>query len=296
MISPALLHARAQALGVTCDITPFSSASGPHRAGRFSVLPVELGAQVRQGVLNTANSAYVLRCLDKAVAGCLAGDFHAMVTGPVQKSVINEAGVPFSGHTEYLALAAGGARTVMMLATPRLRVALVTTHVPLKEVPALITFDNVHHVLQTVAGSLRNGFGILRPRMMVCGLNPHAGEGGHMGREEIDVIVPAIEAAKSAGLAVSGPVPGDTAFTADGLRQFDAIIAMYHDQGLAPLKALGFGEAVNITLGLPFIRTSVDHGTALELAGTGRASATSLRAAIESAIHMAKFKQAETAA
>ena len=271
IIDPALLRSRAELLGVPCSIDEFSPSTGLHRAGHFSVLPAALAGPVRPGILAPENSAYVLKCLDLAIAGCLEGRFSAMVTGPVNKAVINEAGVGFSGHTEYLAAAASVPRTVMMLATPKLRVALVTTHVPLHAVPKLVTQAQLGFVLCTV---------------------DRAGESGHMGREEIEQIIPAISAASAAGLNVSGPWPGDTAFTAEALQDADVVVAMYHDQGLAPLKALGFGEAVNITLGLPFIRTSVDHGTALDLAGTGRASASSLAAAIESAAMMARYRQA----
>lgn len=290
LVDPNLLQERAAAIGAACEIEEFSASSGLHRAGKFSVLPVNLASPVTPGVLNPANSSYVLNCLDRAISGCLGGRFDAMVTGPVHKAVINDAGVPFSGHTEYLAASAGGVRTVMMLATPRLRVALVTTHVPLRKVPELVTQDSVAYCVTTVAHSLKHWFGIAAPRISVCGLNPHAGESGHMGREEIEIIAPVVEAQKLAGVAVSGPFPGDTAFNDEALNHADAIIAMYHDQGLAPLKALGFGEAVNITLGLPFIRTSVDHGTALELAGTGRASAESLKAALDTACAMARFQ------
>lgn len=292
IIDPALLRSRAELLGVPCSIDEFSPSTGLHRAGHFSVLPAALAGPVRPGILAPENSAYVLKCLDLAIAGCLEGRFSAMVTGPVNKAVINEAGVAFSGHTEYLAAAASVPRTVMMLATPKLRVALVTTHVPLHAVPKLVTQAQLGFVLRTVDRALRSEFGVLSPRISVCGLNPHAGESGHMGREEIEQIIPAISAASAAGLNVSGPWPGDTAFTAEALQDADVVVAMYHDQGLAPLKALGFGEAVNITLGLPFIRTSVDHGTALDLAGTGRASASSLAAAIESAAMMARYRQA----
>lgn len=291
VIDPALLKSRAALLGVPCSIDEFSATTGQHRAGRFSVLPAQLAAPVRPGTLDPSNSPYVLNCLDLAIAGCLEGRFDAMVTGPVSKASINDAGVAFSGHTEYLAAAAGVPQTVMMLATPTLRVALVTTHVPLHAVPKLVTQAQLGFVLNTVDRALKNEFGVLSPRISVCGLNPHAGESGHMGREEIEQISPAIAAASAAGLDVSGPWPGDTAFTAEALQHADVVVAMYHDQGLAPLKALGFGEAVNITLGLPFIRTSVDHGTALDLAGTGRASAGSLIAAIETAAMMAQCRQ-----
>ena len=291
VVDPALLMSRAALLGIPCSINEFSTTSGVHRAGHFSVLPAKLAVPVSPGTLDAKNSGYVLNCLDLAIAGCLEQRFDAMVTGPVHKAIINDAGVPFSGHTEYLSAAAGVPQTVMMLATPALRVALVTTHVPLRAVPNLVTQAHIGFVLSTVNRALKNDFAVLSPRISVCGLNPHAGESGHMGHEEIEQITPAIVAARSAGLDVSGPFPGDTAFTAEALRHADVVVAMYHDQGLAPLKALGFGEAVNITLGLPFIRTSVDHGTALELAGSGQASAGSLKAAIETACAMAHCRQ-----
>jgi 4-hydroxythreonine-4-phosphate dehydrogenase len=287
VIDPTLLAARAATLGLQCEISEFDSSTPVHRAGHFAVLPVRLAAPVTAGKLDTANSAYVLQCLDQAIAGCLSGEFAAMVTGPVHKGVINDAGIPFTGHTEYLAAAADGARTVMMLATSRLRVALVTTHVPLVKVPSLIDSASVSFVLDTVARSMNDYFGIEHPRLSVCGLNPHAGEGGHMGREEIDHIVPALLKARDKGWQVTGPFPGDTAFTAEALDRTDAVVAMYHDQGLPVLKYASFGGGINITLGLPVIRTSVDHGTALELAGTGKAKAESLIAAIELAADLA---------
>ena len=292
VMDPALLQARAKMLRLPCEIRSFNAAPAPHRAGQFTVLPVPLAAACQPGVLARDNARYVLECLDIACAGCLDHRFDAMITGPVHKAVINDAGIPFTGHTEYLAAGAGVPRTVMMLATPGLRVALVTTHVPLSAVSALVTEEQVGFVLRPVNDALTSQFGIARPRLGVCGLNPHAGEQGHMGREEIDRIIPAIEQARASGLRVTGPLPGDTAFTIQALRELDAVVAMYHDQGLAPLKALGFGEAVNITLGLPFIRTSVDHGTALQLAGTGEAGPDSLAAAIGSAIDMALARRA----
>ncbi len=290
---PELLGARASRLKLSCTLHDFDRAkTGRHRGGHYHVLPVPLRATTFPGVLDPANSAYVLACLDVAIAGCLDGTFDAMVTGPVHKAVINDAGIPFSGHTEYLATAAGGVEPVMLLATPTLRVALATTHVPLMAVPPLITGARLGNVFNTVDAALRRYFGLHRPRLSVCGLNPHAGEGGHLGREELEVIEPAIALARAAGLGLRGPLPGDTAFTRDALARTDAVIAMYHDQGLAPLKALDFGEAVNVTLGLPFIRTSVDHGTALELAGSGNASPTSVQAAFNMACLMARSRRA----
>jgi 4-hydroxythreonine-4-phosphate dehydrogenase len=227
-----------------------------------------------------ANARYVLATLDAAADGCLAGRFAAMVTAPVQKSAINEAGIPFQGHTEYLAARGGTAHPVMLLVAGRLRVALATTHLPLAEVPRRLTRDLVERTLEVLDAGLRASFGIAAPRILACGLNPHAGEGGHLGREEIEVIGPALEGARRRGIAVAGPVPADTAFTEASLAGADAVLAMYHDQGLPVIKHAGFGRAVNVTLGLPFPRTSVDHGTALDLAGTGRADPGSLYEAI----------------
>lgn len=282
---PDLLAARARALGLPLRTVEFVPGQTP-ATGAVEVLACRVRADVRAGQLDTANAPYVLECLDRAARGCLDNSFDAMLTGPVHKGVINDALIPFTGHTEYLADAAG-CRPVMMLAAGALRVALVTTHVALRAVPDLITRPTLEFTLRTVASALETQFGLRTPRILVCGLNPHAGEGGHMGREEIDTIEPVLAECRSSGLDVRGPLPADTAFTPDRLREVDAIVAMYHDQGLTALKALGFGQAVNITLGLPFIRTSVDHGTALELAGTGRASPESLQAALALAIELA---------
>ncbi|MGB5133128.1 MAG: 4-hydroxythreonine-4-phosphate dehydrogenase PdxA, partial [Steroidobacteraceae bacterium] len=223
----------------------------------------------------------VLEMLDKAIDGCVAGRFTAMVTCPVQKSVINDAGIAFTGHTEYLAARCGVPLPVMLLVAGRLRVALATTHLPIAEVPRHIRRDLLDATLDVLDDGLRDCFRLNEPRILVCGLNPHAGEGGHLGREEIDVIGPAVEAARARGLTVRGPVAADTAFTERMLEETDAVLAMYHDQGLPVIKHAAFGNAVNVTLGLPFPRTSVDHGTALDLAATGRADPGSLFAAIE---------------
>jgi 4-hydroxythreonine-4-phosphate dehydrogenase len=228
----------------------------------------------------------VLRTLERAADGCLAGEFDALVTGPVHKSVINDAGIPFSGHTEFLAARCGGAHPVMLLAADSLRVALATTHLPLAEVSRAITRERLQRVLRILDHDLRARFGLPQPRILVCGLNPHAGEGGHLGREEIDVIGPALESLRAEGLELVGPLPADTLFTPRHLQHADAVLAMYHDQGLPVLKYAGFGHAVNITLGLPIVRTSVDHGTALELAGNGRAETGSLQAALELAANI----------
>jgi 4-hydroxythreonine-4-phosphate dehydrogenase len=283
---PVVLAARADALGLPLRTVGFAPDQTPP-AGAIEVLACHVRTGVRAGRLDTANAPYVLECLDHAARGCLEHTFDAMLTGPVHKGIINDAHIPFTGHTEYLADAAGGGRPVMMLAAGSLRVALVTTHVALRAVPDLITRPALDYTLRTVSEALVSQFGLRAPRIAVCGLNPHAGENGHMGREEIETIEPVLAECRSAGMDVRGPLPADTAFTPDRLREVDAIVAMYHDQGLAALKALGFGQAVNITLGLPFIRTSVDHGTALDLAGTGRANPESLQAALSLAIQLA---------
>ena len=251
---------------------------------------IALAAPVQLGTPDVRNARYVLATLDTAIDGCLAGRFDAMVTAPVQKSVLSDAGTPFSGHTEYLAARSATAHVVMMLAGATshgpLRVALATTHLPLAEVSRALTADSLGHTLRIVDADLRQRFGVPRPRIGVAGLNPHAGEGGHLGREEIDVIAPAIETARAAGIDATGPLPADTLFVPDQLRRYDAVLAMFHDQGLPVLKYATFGHGVNVTLGLPFVRTSVDHGTALDKAGTGTADCGSLRAAIELAIEL----------
>ncbi len=281
---PQLLRERAERLGLPLRLIAAGDAG--HLPGTLQVHPVETAAPVNPGQLDPANAGYVLHTLRVAARACLSGGADAMVTAPVHKGVINEAGVPFSGHTEFLAELCGTPLPVMLLAAPRLRVALATTHLPLSAVPAAITRDGLTAVLKILDHDLRSKFGIARPRILVCGLNPHAGEGGHLGREEIDTIIPALAALRAEGLDLVGPLPADTLFTTQGLAGADAVLAMYHDQGLPVLKSSGFGEAVNITLGLPIIRTSVDHGTALELAGSGRADTGSLRAAIEAAIQL----------
>ncbi len=257
---------------------------GPHVAGTLQLLAVAAAAPVEAGRLDAANAPYVVRMLDMACDGCVAGRYAAMVTAPVQKSIINDSGLPFTGHTEYLAARTGCALPVMLLVAGRLRVALATTHLPLSKVAGAITPERLYDTLVVLERGLRERFRLARPRIVVCGLNPHAGESGHLGREEIEVIEPTIKRAQAQGLAVRGPVPADTAFTPRALTDTDALLAMYHDQGLPVLKYAGFGHAVNVTLGLPIIRTSVDHGTALDLAGTGRADPGSLAAALELAL------------
>ncbi len=272
---PGLLAARAAALGMEFAAPAFD----PARPAALSVLREPLDAPSRPGRLDAANARHVLRLLDRAVEGCRRGLFDAMVTAPVHKGIINEAGIPFTGHTEYLAARTGG-HPVMMLASPTLRVALATTHLPLKAVAEAIDARLLERVVTTLHRDLARRFGIASPRILVCGLNPHAGEEGHLGREEIEIIEPVLARLRAGGMDLVGPLPADTLFNRDRLAEADAVLAMYHDQGLPVLKHASFGEAVNVTLGLPIIRTSVDHGTALALAGGGRASDGSLRAAI----------------
>ena len=239
------------------------------------------------GKLDPANSRYVIELLDRALRGCLAGEFDAMVTAPVQKSVINDGGIAFSGHTEYLAEHAGARHVVMMLVGGGLRVALATTHLALADVPKAIKTQDLLRTLQVLHADLKKRFRIARPRILVAGLNPHSGESGHFGTEDRDIIAPAIAEARGAGIEASGPLPADTLFVPERLKHADAVLAMYHDQGLPVLKYASFGRGVNVTLGLPFVRTSVDHGTALDIAGTGRADPGSLIEAVKLAIELA---------
>src|SRR5690606_23571352 len=252
----------------------------PHRRGTLVVVPVRTRTAPVPGELDVANAPYVLELLERGCDACVSGAADALVTAPVQKSVITQAGMPFSGHTEFLAERTGAPLPVMMLASEALRVALVTTHLPLSAVPAAITAERLERTCEIVDRDLRRRFGIASPRLLVLGLTPHAGEQGTLGTEERDASAPAIERLSGRGSDVVGPVAGDTAFTRESLERCDVVLAMYHDQGLAPLKALAFGGVVNVTLGLPIVRTSVDHGTALALAGTGRARPDSLLAAI----------------
>jgi 4-hydroxythreonine-4-phosphate dehydrogenase len=249
-----------------------------------------LAAPVTAGRLDARNSAHVLSLLDAALLGCMNGNYAGMVTGPVQKSVINDAGIPFSGHTEYLAEKSGTQKVVMMLTGGGLRVALATTHLPLKDVAGAISRDSLEEVIAILHRDLVAKFGIAKPRIAVCGLNPHAGESGHLGREEIEVIEPVLDKLRSQGMNLIGPLPADTLFAQLRKQPADAVLAMYHDQGLPVLKFASFGEGINVTLGLPFIRTSVDHGTALELAGSGRAETGSLLAAIQLAIELSAHR------
>jgi 4-hydroxythreonine-4-phosphate dehydrogenase len=284
---PELLQSRARLLGLPLQLHSFNPLiRRPHQAGELTILPVPLTAPVSPGQLDVANGPYVLETLRIAGAGCLDQQFDAVITAPVQKSVINNAGVAFSGHTEFFQAQAGVPRVVMMLACPGLRVALATTHLPLRDVADAITVTRLHEVLAILVADLRSKFGIARPRILVAGLNPHAGESGHLGREEIDTLIPALQTFADRNCELTGPLPADTLFTPKHLEHADAVLAMYHDQGLPVLKHKGFGQAVNITLGLPYIRTSVDHGTALDLAGTGRADSGSLEAALQYALDM----------
>ena len=279
---PDMLRQRAQLLKLPLalhTLTPDSPAK-PHQAGSLIIQPVPLAAPTIPGKLNPVNANYVIETLRAAVRGCASDTYQALVTGPVQKSVINDAGIPFVGHTEFLADETETSRVVMMLATRELRVALATTHLALKDVPGAITRELLQQTLSVLHTDLKTKFRIDRPRIAVLGLNPHAGEGGHMGREEIETLIPVLEQLRAAGMDLIGPLPADTAFNPKVLDNCDAVFAMYHDQGLPVLKYSGFGRAINITLGLPIVRTSVDHGTALELAGTGRADWGSLEEAL----------------
>ena len=320
---PQLLNSRACQLGLplTLRTVDLSQTPKPLAAGELGVVAVPLAEPSQASILNPANAPYVLQCLDQAINACLASDCQGMITGPVQKSVINDAGIPFSGHTEYLEksvlenkvleareleskkledgelekkippvkTADGG--VVMMLATAGLKVALATTHLPLKDVAAAITKETLTRVITLLHRDLQQKFGLSTPRILICGLNPHAGEGGHLGREEIEIIIPTLATLKQQGIECIGPLPADTLFTPKYLNDADAVLAMYHDQGLPVLKYKGFGQAANITLGLPIIRTSVDHGTALDLAGSGNIDTGSLQTAIEYAVMMAQASE-----
>jgi 4-hydroxythreonine-4-phosphate dehydrogenase len=286
---PGLLSERARALGLPLTVREFDpqAPAYPDPAGTLTVQPCPLRVPARAGHLDPDNAPHVLATLEQAVDGCLEGRFAAMVTGPVHKGVINDAGIPFTGHTEFLAERCGVARPVMLLVAGTLRVALATTHLPLRAVSDAITPTVLEEVLRVLDGDLRRRFRITEARILVCGLNPHAGEGGHLGREEAEIIAPTLERLRTEGLHLVGPLPADTLFTPRHLERADAVLAMYHDQGLPVLKHAGFGRAVNITLGLPLVRTSVDHGTALDLAGTGRAEAGSLAEAEALAVSLA---------
>lgn len=290
---PELLAERAQQLGgrITPQTIDLASTPTAHVPGQLPTVAVPLAEHCQPGSLNPANATYVLRTLEIAADACLNGQASALVTGPVQKSVINDAGIAFSGHTEFLAARCGDVHPVMMLVADTLRVALATTHLPLRHVADAITQPVVEHGLRILCHDLQRRFRIADPCILVCGLNPHAGEGGHLGREEIDIITPVLERLRAEGYHLEGPLPADTLFVPHHLQKADAVFVMYHDQGLPVLKHAGFGDAVNVTLGLPLIRTSVDHGTALSLAGSGRAHSGSLRAALRLAIELAANRQ-----
>lgn len=282
--SRTALAERANARNVAFNLPPYET----HTPHDVALIDIETAAPVFAGTIDTRNSAHVLALLQRAVDGCRSGEFAAMVTGPVHKGVINDAGIAFTGHTEWLADASRVSRVVMMLVGGGMRVALATTHLPLAHVPHAIDMTMLCETLTILDADLRQRFRIPKPRIAVTGLNPHAGEGGHLGREEIDVIIPAIETARERGIKASGPYPADTIFTPRKLKNYDAVLTMFHDQGLPVLKHASFGAGVNVTLGLPFVRTSVDHGTALELAGTRDIDAGSMRAALLLAIELAR--------
>ena len=288
-----VLHERAKLLALDIQLVTYESNSSisPSNAGELIVLDTPCAAPVTAGELNTENAQYVLDTLDRALAGCLSGEFDAMVTAPLHKGVINDAGIPFSGHTEYLAKLSHAPLPVMMLAADTFRVALATTHLPLKDVSSAITEASLSKVIEVLHHDLKQKFALDNPTIYICGLNPHAGEGGHLGMEEIETITPTIEKFKKQGMDLIGPLPADTLFTQKYLKNADAVLAMFHDQGLPVLKHASFGRAINITLGLPIIRTSVDHGTALDLAGTGTADSGSLKAAIKNAIELSTLSK-----
>jgi 4-hydroxythreonine-4-phosphate dehydrogenase len=284
-----LLAATADALHLPLTIEHYDSSRphAAHRAGTLKVMHIPTARAVEAGRPDRANAAYVIDMLNHACDGCMNGEFAAMVTAPVQKSVLMDAGYAFTGHTEYLAARTRAALPVMLLLSDRLRVALVTTHVALADVPRFITRERLRATVRIVNMDMERHFSLAKPRIAVLGLNPHAGEAGHLGREEIEVIEPVIQELRAEGMSIAGPVPADTAFTAHFLATADVIVAMYHDQGLPVVKHVGFGHAVNMTLGLPILRTSVDHGTALTLARSGKADDGSLRAALNLAIELA---------
>ena len=288
---PVVLEARARMLGMEVELIQYDPDAPirPYKAGQLLYLHQPLAVPaVKPGTPAPRNSDCVVSAIERAADGCMSGEFHAMVTGPVSKSAIAAAGHKFTGHTEYIANYCGSLSPVMMLVNDFARVALVTTHLPLSQVAGCITRRRLRDVIRVVADDMQAKFGIGEPRLLVCGINPHAGEGGLLGMEENEIVIPVIDELKAGGLDLAGPVPADTAFTAASLENTDAVISMYHDQGLPVLKSHGFGNTVNVTLGLPIIRTSVDHGTAFHLAGTGRADAGSMCAAVDLAIHLAR--------
>ena len=283
-----MLRQRAKQLGNPVELVAYQGQEQSSLSGQLFVEHIPLVEPVELGQLNPANAAYVIEQLRRSAEYAMSGRSVGVATAPVQKSVINDAGITFSGHTEYYQEFAGVDRVVMMLATKTLRVALVTTHLPLRDVPDAITKERLHQVIDILIHDLKTKFKIATPRILVCGLNPHAGEDGYLGREEIEIINPVLEIYRAQGIDMTLSLPADTLFTPENLKDADAVLAMYHDQGLPVLKSQGFGEAVNITLGLPFIRTSVDHGTALSLAGTGQAKSSSLHVAVDLALDLAR--------
>ena len=283
-----MLRQRAKQLGNPVELVAYQGQEQSSLSGQLFVEHIPLVEPVELGQLNPANAAYVIEQLRRSAEYAMSGRSVGVATAPVQKSVINDAGIGFSGHTEYYQEFAGVDRVVMMLATKTLRVALATTHLPLRDVPDAITKQRLHQVIDILIHDLKTKFKIATPRILVCGLNPHAGENGYLGREEIDVINPVLQIYRAQGINMTLSLPADTLFTPENLKDADAVLAMYHDQGLPVLKSQGFGEAVNITLGLPFIRTSVDHGTALSLAGTGQAKSSSLHVAVDLALDLAR--------
>jgi len=286
---PELLAQAARAIRKPIRLTRLDPGQRrPNANQELFYVPVPLATGNEFGFLRQNNAHYVLACLQRAVAGCMSQEFDALVTGPIQKSLINEAGIPFTGHTEFLAAMAGGTPVVMMLAAGNLRVALLTTHIPLRQVADAITEERIRMAVKIIDADFHDRYGLARPRILVLGLNPHAGERGHLGREEIEVIEPALERLRSEGYVLRGPVPADTAFTPAMQSETDVVLAMYHDQGLPALKAQSFGHAVNVTLGLPFVRVSVDHGTALDLAGKGLADPGSMLAAYAEALRQVR--------
>lgn len=287
-----MLKQRAAVLNLPLELLPYNKDNNELQLpGQLYVVDIPVNAPVVAGELNSLNGQYVVETLRQACSKNMDGEFDAVVTGPVHKGIINKAGISFSGHTEYFASQSNTQDVVMMLSTDGLRVVLATTHIPLAYVAKAITRERLHKVLHIVHTDMKLKFGIPSPQLFVCGLNPHAGEDGHLGREELDVIIPALDELREQGLNITGPLPADTMFQPKYMEQADAILAMYHDQGLPVLKYKGFGDAVNITLGLPFIRTSVDHGTALDLAGTGQANSGSFKRAINKALTLVVKQQ-----
>lgn len=287
---PTLLMTRAEQLNFPLRLHSYrpKEPATPRQAGELTVLAIEAPAPVVAGKLNSANSNYVIATLARACDGCLKGEFAALLTGPVHKGIINDSGLAFSGHTEYFAKRSGRDHVVMMLTTETMRIALATTHLPLLAVPRAITHQSLKQIITILVQNLKQQFSITQPYIYVCGLNPHAGEDGYIGREEIEVITPTLDTLRAKGYNLVGPLPADTIFQPKYLQRADVVLAMYHDQGLPVLKYQGFGQAANITLGLPFIRTSVDHGTALDLAGSGQVEAGSIKMALKFAIDMIK--------